>query len=63
MMLDTNATFDALVRRNAETAEQAEAILDWVALHEQSETGEVPFRQWPDRMRGHFIARIPRAPA
>jgi len=27
MMLDTKATFDALVRRNAETAEQAEAIL------------------------------------
>lgn len=45
------------------TREQAEAILDWFALHAQSETGEVPFRQWPDRMRGHFIARIPRAPA
>ena len=43
--------------------EQAEAILDWFALHEQSETGEVSFRQWPDRMRGHFIARIPKAPA
>ena len=42
---------------------QAEAILDWFALHEQSETGEVSFRQWPDRMRGHFIARIPRMPA
>lgn len=39
--------------------EQAEAILDWFDLHGQTETGEVPFRQWPDRMRGHFIARIP----
>ena len=45
------------------TREQAEAILDWFALHGESETGEVPFRQWPDRMRGHFIARIPRSPA
>ncbi len=42
--------------------EQAEAILDWFAAHGASETGEVPFRQWPDRMRGHFIARIPPVP-
>ena len=41
------------------TREQADAILDWFEAHGQSETGEVPFRQWPDRMRGHFIARIP----
>ena len=40
---------------------QAEAILDWFAAHGQTETGEVPFRQWPDRMRGHFIARLPKA--
>ena len=39
--------------------EQAEAILDWFDLHGATETGEVPFRSWPDRMRGHFIARIP----
>ena len=44
------------------TREQAEAILDWFTLHGESEAGEVPFRQWPDRKRGHFIARIPRAP-
>lgn len=41
------------------TREQAEAILDWFAAHGETATGEVPFRQWPDRMRGHFIARIP----
>ena len=41
------------------TREQAEAILDWFTAHGASKTGEVPFRQWPDRMRGHFIARIP----
>ena len=38
---------------------QADAILDWFQAHGESETGEVPFRRWPDRMRGHFIARIP----
>ncbi len=41
------------------TREQAEAILDWFAAHGETEGGEVPFRLWPDRMRGHFIARIP----
>jgi predicted metal-binding protein len=41
------------------TRAQAEAILDWFIDHGRTETGEVPFRQWPDRMRGHFIARIP----
>jgi predicted metal-binding protein len=41
------------------TRAQAEAILDWFVAHGETETGEVPFRQWPDRMRGHFIARIP----
>ena len=39
---------------------QAEAILAWFDLHGATETGEVPFRTWPDAMRGHFIARIPR---
>jgi predicted metal-binding protein len=40
---------------------QAEAILAWFDLHEQSPTGEVAFALWPDRMRGHFIARIPKS--
>ncbi len=37
----------------------AEAMLAWFDLHGQSETGEIPFRCWPQGMRGHFIARIP----
>ncbi|MBL8906816.1 MAG: DUF1636 domain-containing protein [Rhizobiales bacterium] len=40
---------------------QAEAILAWFDLHGATETGEVPFRAWPQAMRGHFIARIPPA--
>lgn len=40
---------------------QAEAILDWFDLHGQTATGEVPFGAWPQAMRGHFIARIPRS--
>lgn len=41
--------------------QQAEAILEWFDLHGATESGEVPFRSWPEAMRGHFIARIPRA--
>ena len=37
----------------------AEALLTWFDLHGQSATGEVPFRDWPQGMRGQFIARIP----
>jgi predicted metal-binding protein len=39
--------------------EAAEAILDWFDLHGKSDTGIVPFRDWPRAMRGHFIARFP----
>jgi len=44
------------------TRAQAEAILDWFEQHGASETGEVPFRTWPDAMRGRFISRIPKVP-
>ncbi len=43
------------------TSEQADAIIQWFKAHGETASGEVPFRQWPDRMRGHFIARIPKA--
>jgi predicted metal-binding protein len=44
------------------TRAQAQAIVDWFAAHSESERGEVPFRQWPERMKGHFIARVPPEP-
>ena len=37
----------------------AEAILAWFDLHGASDDGIVPFRAWPDGVRGHFIARMP----
>ena len=62
VVLRDGARFTYVTGGHEPTREQAEAILDWFTLHGESEAGEVPFRQWPDRMRGHFIARIPRAP-
>jgi len=61
VVLRDEARFTYVTGDHEPSRAQAEAILDWFALHEGSETGEVPFRQWPDRMRGHFIARIPGA--
>lgn len=35
----------------------AEAIISYAQAHAQSPTGQVPFRQWPDAIKGHFITR------
>ena len=51
--------FSYITGRHEATQAQASAILQWYDAHGATATGEVPFRQWPDAMRGHFIARIP----
>ena len=35
----------------------ARAIVEYAALHAQSETGRVPFREWPVGVKGHFVSR------
>lgn len=39
----------------------AEAILDWCAKMAAASDGKVAFREWPEGMKGKFIARIPPA--
>ncbi|MEM9061346.1 MAG: DUF1636 domain-containing protein [Pseudomonadota bacterium] len=39
--------------------ESAEAIVEYAEKHAESETGRVPFKQWPQGVKGHFVARIP----
>ena len=41
--------------------EAARAILDYAVLHAESAEGQVPFRQWPAGIKGHFITRTPPA--
>ncbi|NKI98174.1 DUF1636 domain-containing protein [Novosphingobium sp. SG707] len=43
----------------APDGEAARAILDYAALHAASEHGQVPYRQWPAGVKGHFITRTP----
>lgn len=37
----------------------AAAVVEYAALHASSDTGRVPFKQWPQGVKGHFVARIP----
>lgn len=37
----------------------AQAIVAYATLHARSDTGQVPFRQWPQGVKGHFVARLP----
>jgi predicted metal-binding protein len=39
------------------TGEAAAAVVAWAALHAESRTGQVPYRQWPEGVKGHFVSR------
>ena len=39
------------------TADTAAAIVAWATLHAASETGVVPYRTWPQGVKGHFVSR------
>lgn len=43
------------------TAEAAQAVIDYVAAYLDSAEGVVPYRQWPEGVKGHFIVRTPPA--
>jgi predicted metal-binding protein len=36
-----------------------ETLLDYSRKYMQSESGQVPFKEWPEGVKGKFIARIP----
>ncbi len=42
--------------------EAAQAIIDYACKHAESESGYVPFREWPQGVKGHFRARLPLYP-
>ena len=43
-------------------AAAAEAVLAYARLHAQSGSGQVPYRQWPEAIKGHFMTRHPPLP-
>jgi len=44
------------------TAEAANGIVAYAKGHSASETGQVPYRDWPQAVKGHFITRHPPLP-
>ena len=42
--------------------EDAEAIVAYASLHATSDTGQVPYREWPQAIKGHFVTRHPPLP-
>jgi len=45
------------------TPEAASAVVDYALLHSESDSGQVPYRQWPQEVKGHFVTRHPPMPA
>ncbi|MFK5997194.1 MAG: DUF1636 domain-containing protein [Rhodobacterales bacterium] len=43
----------------APDTDAAEGIVEYATLHAKSALGQVPFKQWPAAIKGHFVARIP----
>jgi predicted metal-binding protein len=44
------------------TAEAASSIVAYAMAHATSDTGRVPFREWPQAIKGHFVTRHPPLP-
>ncbi len=43
-------------------AEAASGIVAYAMAHAQSDTGQVPYRDWPQAIKGHFVTRHPPLP-
>ena len=45
------------------TTESASGIVAYALAHSSSETGQVPYREWPQSIKGHFVTRHPPLPS
>ncbi len=41
------------------TADEAAEVVAYATQHAANDAGVVPYRSWPQGVKGHFIARIP----
>ena len=51
-----------LLGRFHPTEQDPAPILEFARLHAASDTGNVPFRRWPEGLQAHFIERRPPLP-
>lgn len=45
------------------TSDDAQAIVDYASAYDASATGQVPYREWPQGVKGHFTSRTTPLPA
>ncbi|MEM7271385.1 MAG: DUF1636 domain-containing protein [Pseudomonadota bacterium] len=57
--ISANGKLTYVLGRFDPDGDAASAIVEYAQGHALSETGAVPFRQWPQGVKGHFVARIP----
>ncbi len=48
-----------MLGRFAPLAEDAAALVAYAEHYTRNGTGVVPYREWPQGVKGHFVARIP----
>jgi len=41
------------------TAACADTLLDYLRHYQISDSGQVPYKSWPEGIKGHFVARTP----
>ncbi|MDF1669598.1 MAG: DUF1636 domain-containing protein [Roseovarius sp.] len=44
------------------STDAAAGIVEYAQKHAASDTGQVPFREWPQAIKGHFVTRHPPLP-
>lgn len=44
------------------SADAAAGIVNYASAHANSDTGQVPYRDWPRAIKGHFVTRHPPLP-
>lgn len=57
--IQADSKLNYVLGRFAPEENPGEGIVEYATLHASSETGQVPFREWPKPIKGHFIARLP----
>ena len=60
--VQANGKLNYTLGRFTPDQDAAQAIVDYAVMHAQSDTGRVPFREWPVGVKGHFVTRHPPLP-
>lgn len=60
--IQANGKLNYTLGRFTPDQDAAQAIVDYAVMHAQSDTGRVPFREWPVGVKGHFVTRHPPLP-